>query len=713
MKVVQAILPIGTVLNGQYIVESLLGKGSFGNVYLARDQDDKQKLFALAELINPKDQEGYRFTLEYVSHTSLNHRALPQAQYVFTDDRLGRKCLLVSYSEEPHLEMLRLQQPEQRFPLPQVMTIMAPIMSAVSHLHQRHPPVIHQNIKPASILVPRTTGEPVLVVLGIVKEQGSTTNPVSYFAPCYGAIEQYRGGFSTRSDIYGLGATFYILLTGIVPPDALYRSTQLESTGTDLLKPVNEVVPTIPTFVAKAIQQAMALEDDHRFSSVEQFWEALWSLGEYPSSVPGDMRSGLSHPFRVPRQAVVRPATISVPKRPRIPRIWKFGSFWPFAPKHRHAPQAGEPAVAEQTDSVGELSALAPPHPAGAINRAPTDSTSLRSSFFGNSPTVSETEEKPAPASVAKQPDAPQAGESAVPEHSGEPPAPTSVAKQPDAPQTLESAVAEEIDVVGDLGALAPPHPAGAINRAPTDSTSLRSSFFGNSPTVPEIGEPPAPTSVVKQPDAPQAGEYAVPEQTIAKPATVSIPKHPPRSWRLGILICGLLALFIVLVVGISLWFYAAAGTPAHSAIVTPRPTAPAVVTPPSQPIGAPTPIATTPVSGLPMVAGSYKGTIHNTPDDITSTMSLTNIKQDGGKMSGYFALGSGLLGDGFFTGMVDTARRIEFTVPGVFGNGPLHFSGIVQADGSLKGGYCTLDQTNHCNPSAGGYGTWNVKPAT
>ena len=341
MKVVQAILPIGTVLNGQYIVENLLGKGSFGNVYLVRDQHDKQKLFALAELINPKDQEGHRFTLEYVSHTPSNHRALPQDQYVFTDDKLGRKCLLVSYSEEPHLEILRLQQPEQRFPLPQVMTIMAPIMSAISHLHHRSPPVIHQNIKPASILVPRTTGEPVLVVLGIVKEQGSTTNPVPFFAPCYGAIEQYRGEFSTRTDIYGLGATFYILLTGIVPPDASYRSTQLKSTGIDLLKPVNEVVPTIPTFTAEAIQQAMALEDDHRFSSVEQFWEALWSPGGYRS--------------RVPRQAVVRPAVISVPKQPRFPRIWKFGRFWPFAPKQRHAPQAGEPAVAEEIDVVGEF----------------------------------------------------------------------------------------------------------------------------------------------------------------------------------------------------------------------------------------------------------------------------------------------------------------------------------------------------------------------
>ena len=279
MQKVQAILPIGTVLNGQYIVESLLGKGGFGNVYLARDQRAKQKLFALAELINPKEQKGYRFTLQYVLPPPLRHRALPRAQYVFTDDTLGRTCLLVRYSEEPHLEILRLQQPEQRFPLLQIMTIMAPIMRAVSHLHQQHPPVIHQNIKPASIIVPRTTGEPALVMLRIVKEQGSTINPVPYFAPCYGAIEQYSGEFSIRTDIYGLGATFYILLTGIVPPDALYRSTQLDRTGIDLLKPVNEVVPTIPTFTADAIQQAMALEDDHRFSSVEQFWEALWSPG--------------------------------------------------------------------------------------------------------------------------------------------------------------------------------------------------------------------------------------------------------------------------------------------------------------------------------------------------------------------------------------------------------------------------------------------------
>ncbi len=194
MQKVRAILPIGTVLNGQYIVESLFGKGGFGNVYLTRDQYDKQKLFALAELINPKEQKGYRFTLQYVLPPPFRPRAVPRAPSVFTDDTLGRTCLLMSYSEEPHLEILRLQQPEQRFPFPQVITIIAPIMRAVSHLHQQHPPVIHQNIKPASIIVPRTTGEPggaLFLTLHLAMERLSNTGKSSALVPISMAWAQH------------------------------------------------------------------------------------------------------------------------------------------------------------------------------------------------------------------------------------------------------------------------------------------------------------------------------------------------------------------------------------------------------------------------------------------------------------------------------------------------------------------------------------------
>ena len=379
VREIQTSLPVGAVIQGQYIVESLLGKGDFGNVYLVRDQRDKQKFFALAEVINPNEQEKYRFTLEYVSLAPLNHRALPHVQYIFNDDELSRAYLLMGYIEGPNLEILQLQQPEKRFPLPQVMTIMTPVIDAVTYLHHRNPPIIHRNINPATI-VPANVDEPVLVMLGIVKEHGSTTTALHYFAPGYGATEQYREEFSARTDLYGLGATFYTLLTGIIPPDALYRSTQLSNGEIDPLKPLNEVIPTIPTFMTEAIQQAMSINAYDRFSSLEQFREALWSPGrQFSLRTSGSMPSNLSSspmaskqaverpaPAPVPslplpvesKQAVERPAPASVPKQLRAPHTWKLGTLWPMLFKQKQTIEKSAPASMPKQSRAWKLGAI-------------------------------------------------------------------------------------------------------------------------------------------------------------------------------------------------------------------------------------------------------------------------------------------------------------------------------------------------------------------
>jgi len=331
---------VGTVIHEHYIVESLLGKGDFGNVYLVRDQRDKQNLFALAEMINTVEQERYSFSLDYVSLAPLDRRALPRVQYAFNDDRLGRAYVLMSYIEEPNLEILRLQQPEKRFPLAQVIITMTPVLNATAYLHSRHPPVIHRNIKPASIIVSRTVDEPALAMLDIFREHDSTTTTLHYFAPGYGAIEQYRGEFSTHTDIYGLGATCYTLLTGTVPPDALYRSTRLSNGEIDPLKPVNEVIPDISTLIAEAIQRAMSINADDRFSSVEQFREVLVSSAtqsslEVSASTPSTSSSppapaleqpGTLHPLELDglqlaasRQADETPAPASMPDETPAP----------------------------------------------------------------------------------------------------------------------------------------------------------------------------------------------------------------------------------------------------------------------------------------------------------------------------------------------------------------------------------------------------------
>lgn len=277
MHDVQAILPTGSVVRDRYVIKDLLGRGGFGAVYLVRDQRVKGNLFALKEVIDASKSERDRFTFEGEVLKRMDHAALPRVYRVFEDDAHNRAYLLMDYIEGPNLEILRVQQPEKRFSLPQVMAIMSPIVAAVSYLHKQRPPIIHRDIKPANIIVPNSGDGAVLVDFGIAKEyeEDSTTTAIRHCSPGYGAPEQYARGTNTRTDVYGLAATFYALLTGSVPADALYRMTQLGSKGHDPLEPIHTLVPTIPIAISQIIQKAMAINGNDRFATVDEFWQAL------------------------------------------------------------------------------------------------------------------------------------------------------------------------------------------------------------------------------------------------------------------------------------------------------------------------------------------------------------------------------------------------------------------------------------------------------
>jgi serine/threonine protein kinase len=272
-----ATLSLGSVVKDRYIVEDLLGKGGFGAVYQVRDQRVRGNLFALKEVIDPNTEERERFAFECEVLTRLDHPALPRVYRVFEDNKNIRVYMLMDYVAGPNLEMLRQQQSEKRFSLPQALHIMKPIMDAVSYLHAQQPPIIHRDIKPANIIVPHGDDGSVLVDFGIAKEyeQDSTTTAVRRCSPGYGAPEQYARGTNLRTDIYGLAATLYAILTGVVPTDALYRLTQMGSRSTDPLEPVQQLAPNVPAHVAEAIHRALAINSNERFATVEEFQQAL------------------------------------------------------------------------------------------------------------------------------------------------------------------------------------------------------------------------------------------------------------------------------------------------------------------------------------------------------------------------------------------------------------------------------------------------------
>ena len=276
------VLPVGATIQHpdgeRYIVESLLGKGGFGAVYRVRDRNVKEQLFALKEVIDPNERDRERFTFEAEVLKRLNHRALPHVYRVFEYEKLKRVYMLMDYIEGQNLDILLGEQPERRFSMPLVLAVMKPIVDALIYLHSQNPPIVHRDIKPSNIIVSTRGGEAVLVDFGLAKEYiaDNTTTIIRHGSPGYAAPEQYGSGTNPRTDIYGLGAALYTLLTGNIPIDAIARVTG--SKGIDPLIPVHLLVPSVSWANAMAIEKAMSISIDDRFHSVEDFWRELNSL---------------------------------------------------------------------------------------------------------------------------------------------------------------------------------------------------------------------------------------------------------------------------------------------------------------------------------------------------------------------------------------------------------------------------------------------------
>jgi serine/threonine protein kinase len=306
MHQVHETLSPGAVICGRYLVTDLIGTGGFSAVYLVRDQQREDSFFALKEVIATHKEAKELFNFECNLLARLVHPALPRVHRVFEDEEHHRLCMLMDYVEGPDLETLRQIQREKRFSLPVITDFLAPIADAIAYLHQQHPPIIHRDIKPANIIVPIAERKAILVDFGIAKayDTQGTTSAVRRGSPGYGAPENYSAGTNTRTDIYGLGATLYTLLTGDVPADAIDRMTQLSNDKPDPVKPASGLVTSIPLHVSTAIGRAMSINMMQRFATVQEFWQAL--QGE-----PGQQL----HIAEALNSIVVSPPTSDVPAK--------------------------------------------------------------------------------------------------------------------------------------------------------------------------------------------------------------------------------------------------------------------------------------------------------------------------------------------------------------------------------------------------------------
>jgi hypothetical protein len=112
-------------------------------------------------------------------------------------------------------------------------------------------------------------------------------------------------------------------------------------------------------------------------------------------------------------------------------------------------------------------------------------------------------------------------------------------------------------------------------------------------------------------------------------------------------------------------------------------------------------------------ITGTYDGTIHDLSSNVSTSLSLTGVRQSQGKITGYLVLGSGLQGSGPFSGTIDTAKHLQLIVTDSAGHAKFFFEGAMQSAISLGGNYyqCSPNsiRKSQCSRAPSGYGIWSL----
>lgn len=212
----------------RYTVLRPLGGGGMSSVYLARDRSNEKycvlKTLATIDTHHPPawHAEALR-CLEQEAEllTNIQHPGIVPLVGWYRE--LNADFLVMEYIAGPSLEreLTRIDSygaiiPGAALKPGLALAHAASVANVLCFLSTLPEPVVHCDIKPANIILPNRT-DPVLIDFGSATVQRAGSNQTmrleKYGTPGYAAPEQYQGACAPTSDVYGLAATLYHLLT--------------------------------------------------------------------------------------------------------------------------------------------------------------------------------------------------------------------------------------------------------------------------------------------------------------------------------------------------------------------------------------------------------------------------------------------------------------------------------------------------------------------
>ena len=308
----------GQHFNERYWIAGLIERGGFGAVYKAWDITLNRPV-AIKESYEDAPEGQRQFLREAQLLANLAHPNLPRVIDFFTIPEQGQ-YLVMEFVEGQTLEELRVlaggQLPEGR-----TLSWIAQVLDALSYIHTQNPPVIHRDIKPANIKITpagktHPLGRAMLVDFGVAKvydPHKRTTMGARAVTPGFSPHEQYgQASLNTdaRTDIYSLGATLYMLLTGQEPPESISRLLR------DPLIPPRRLNPSLTPQIEMVMLTAMQNDPDQRFQSAEEFRAAIGGLIPATPPPPAAVPTPPPPAFTAPPQPATPPPPAFVIEAP-------------------------------------------------------------------------------------------------------------------------------------------------------------------------------------------------------------------------------------------------------------------------------------------------------------------------------------------------------------------------------------------------------------